>query len=151
MKMRNTYKTYENQIYNQLVTTCLVVLSSKFYFWKNRLRRRNPRRNVMGTTDHRGCLVPKHLEILKFGCWNRLSELCNEMAGRTVTGPWLKFGSLNFATTCRTDRRRHDGPSCRSSQISETQISTKGLWRSVLPFRYKVQRVDFQYPIFSFF
>ena len=68
------------------VTTCIVVLSSRFYFWKNRQRRRNPRRNVMGTTDRRGCLVPKHLEILKFGCWNRLSELCNEMAGRTVTG-----------------------------------------------------------------
>ena len=99
------------------VTTCLVVLSSRFYFWKNRLRRRNPRRNVMGTTDRRGCLVPKHLEILKFGCWNRLSELCNEMEGRTVTDPQWKFGSLNFATTCRTDRRRHDGP----SQVAQSQ------------------------------
>ena len=46
-----------------------------------------------------------------------------------------------------TGRRACDGPSCRSSQSSETQISTKGLWRSVLPFRHKVQRVDFQYPI----
>ena len=25
-----------------IVTTCLVVLSSRFYFWKNRLRRWNP-------------------------------------------------------------------------------------------------------------
>ena len=40
----------------------------------------------MGTTDRRGCLVPKHLEILKFGCLNRLFELCDEPAGRTVTG-----------------------------------------------------------------
>ena len=40
----------------------------------------------MGTTDRRGCIVPKHLEILKFGCQNRLSELCDGMAGRTVTG-----------------------------------------------------------------
>ena len=36
-----------------IVTTCLVVLSSRFYFWKNRLRRRTPRRTVMGTTDRR--------------------------------------------------------------------------------------------------
>ena len=35
------------------VTTCLVVLNSRFYFWKNRLRRRTPRRTVMGTTDRR--------------------------------------------------------------------------------------------------
>ena len=32
-----------------------------------------------------------------------------------------------------TGRRACDGPSCRSSQSSETQISTKGLWRSVTP------------------
>ena len=68
------------------VTTCLVVLSSRFYFWKNRLRRRTQRRTVMGTTNRRGCLVPKHLENLKLGTENRLTELRNEMAGRTVTG-----------------------------------------------------------------
>ena len=50
-----------------IVTTCLVFLSSRFYFWKNRLRRRNPRWNVMGTTDRRGGLVPKYLENLKLG------------------------------------------------------------------------------------
>ena len=31
-------------------------------------------------------LVSKHLEKLKIGYWNRLSELRNGMAGRTVTG-----------------------------------------------------------------
>ena len=36
-----------------IVTTYLVVLSSRFYFWKNRQRRRTPRRTVMGTTDRR--------------------------------------------------------------------------------------------------
>ncbi|TMW86941.1 hypothetical protein EJD97_020675, partial [Solanum chilense] len=44
-----------------IVTTCLVVSSSRFYFWKNCLGRRNPRRTVMGTTDRRGGLVPKYL------------------------------------------------------------------------------------------
>ena len=137
------------------VTTRLVVLSNRLQFWKNWQKRRTPRRNVMGTTDRRGCLVPKHLEILKFGCWNRLSELCDGHVGRTVIGttnrrdppfqntskiwnwvlkidslnfvtewkdgpsqawrtvtePSVKIHSLNLATTCRTDRRRHDGPS----------------------------------------
>ena len=40
----------------------------------------------MGTTDRRGGLISKHLEILKNGYSNRLSELRNGMAGRTVTG-----------------------------------------------------------------
>ena len=68
------------------VTTRLVVLSNRLQFWKNWQKRRTPRRNVMGTTDRRGCLVPKHLENLKLGTENQLSELCDGMAGRTVTG-----------------------------------------------------------------
>ena len=44
------------------------------------------------TTDRHGHdgpsqgLVSKHLENLKLGTENRLSELCDGMAGRTVTG-----------------------------------------------------------------
>ena len=69
------------------------------------------------TTDRHGHdgpsrgLVSKHLEILKLGTENRLSDLRDGMAGRTVTEPSVKIHSLNLATTCRTDRRRHDGPS----------------------------------------
>ena len=46
----------------------------------------------MGTTERHGHdgpsqgLVSKHLENLKLGTENRLSELRNKMAGRTVTG-----------------------------------------------------------------
>ena len=69
-----------------IVTTCLVVLSNRLQFWKNWQKRRTPRRNVMGTTDRRGGLVPKYLENLKLGTENRLSELRNGVAGRTVTG-----------------------------------------------------------------
>ena len=36
-------------------------------------------------------LVSKHLENLKLGTKNRLSELCDGMAGRTVTDPWWKY------------------------------------------------------------
>ena len=62
-------------------------------------------------------LVSKHLENLKLGTENRLFELCDGMAGRTVTGvtdrhrPLVEIDSLTLATTCRTDRRSHDGPS----------------------------------------
>ena len=110
------------------VTTRLVVLSNRLQFWKNWQKRRTQRRNVMGTTDRRGCLVPKHLEILKFGCWNRLSELCDGHAGRTVIGttdrrdpPFQNTSTLENlvqGTTLwtswrngRTDRHRCDGPS----------------------------------------
>ena len=87
-----------------IVTTCLVVLRSRFYFLKNWLRLRNPRRTVMGMTDHRGFLVSKHLEILKNGYWNRLSEIRNGMAGRTVVGTtdrhrlFKEIEFLNFVT-----------------------------------------------------
>ena len=75
------------------------------------------------TTDRNGHdgpsqgLVSKHLENLKLGTENRLSELRNEMAGRTitcvttVTDSLVEIESLNLAMTCRMDRRRHDGPS----------------------------------------
>ena len=49
------------------------------------------------TTDRQGHdgpsqgLVSKHLENLKLGTENQLSELRNEMAGRTVTGPLWKY------------------------------------------------------------
>ena len=81
-----------------IVTTCLVILSSTLQFWKNWQKRRTPRRTVMGTTDRHGHdgpsqgLVSKHLENLKLGNKNRLSELCDGMEGRTVT--------------CVTDRHR---------------------------------------------
>ena len=38
------------------------------------------------TTDHPRGLISKHLENLKLGTENRLSKLCNGMAGRTVVG-----------------------------------------------------------------
>ena len=56
-------------------------------------------------------LVSKHLENMKLGTENRLSELRDGMAGRTVMDSLVEIESLNLATTCRTDRRRRDGPS----------------------------------------
>ena len=67
-----------------------------------------------GTSWHDGpsqVLISKHLENLKLGTENRLSELRNGMAGRTVTDYPVEIESLTLAMTCRTDRRRHDGPS----------------------------------------
>ena len=56
-------------------------------------------------------LVLKHLENLKLGTESRLSELRDGMAGRTVIESSVEIQSLNLKTTCRTDRRWHDGPS----------------------------------------
>ena len=67
-----------------IVTTCLVVLSSRVNSGNSCLGRRIPRRTVMGTTDHRGGLVPKHIDSGKLGTENN---------------------SLNFAT------EEQDGPS----------------------------------------
>ena len=69
------------------------------------------------TTDRQGHdgpsqgLVSKHLEKLKIGYLNRLSELRNGIAGRTVTGVtdrhrlFREFQSLNSVT------EQQDGPS----------------------------------------
>ena len=67
-----------------IVTTRLVVLSSKVYSGNNYLGRRIPRRTVMGTTGRRRGLVPKHLDSGKLG---------------------TEINSLNFATEWQ------DGPS----------------------------------------
>ena len=75
------------------------------------------------TTDRHGHdgpsrgLILKHLNILKNGYWNRLSELRNGIAGRTVKGVTdhhRLFRELSLWTLWRrrrTDRRRHNGPS----------------------------------------
>ena len=75
------------------------------------------------TTDRHGHdgpsqgLVSQHLENMKLGTENRLSELCDGMAGRTVTGVtdrhrlFREIESLNSVTGSRMDRRRRDGPS----------------------------------------
>ena len=94
-----------------IVTTYLVVLSNRLQFWKKLAEATDPTTERHGHDGPSQGLVSKHLENLKLGTENRLSELRDGMAGRTVTDPWWKFGSLNSATTCRTDRRRHDGPS----------------------------------------
>ena len=92
------------------------------------------------TTDRHGHdgpsqgLVSKHLENLKLGTENRLSELRDGMAGRTVTGvtdrhrPFREIESLKSVTGSRTDRRRRDGPSqtAKSQSGSDFLIHFKG-------------------------
>ena len=80
------------------------------------------------TTDRHGHdgpsqgLVSKHLENLKLGTENRLSELCNGAAGRTVTGHSPKIKSLNSVTGSKTDRHRSDGPT-QNAKSQSGQIS----------------------------
>ena len=71
---------------------------------------------------------------MKLGTENRLSELRNGMAGRTVIGVtdrhrvFREIESLNSVTGNRTDRRRRDGPSqtAKSQSGSDFLIHFKG-------------------------
>ena len=87
-----------------IVTTYLVVLSSRFYFWKNWLRRRIPRWTVMSTTDRRGGLVPKYLDFWNLG---------------------TKIDSLNFVTEWQ------DGPSHAWRAVIDPSVKSSlwTLWR----------------------
>ena len=79
-------------------------------------------------------LVSKHLENLKLGTENRLSELRNGVAGRTVTGvtdrhrPFTQNQVSELCDGSRTDHRRRDGPSqaAQSQSGSDFFIRFKG-------------------------
>ena len=105
-----------------IVTTCLVVLSSRFYFWKNWLRRRIPRRTVIGTTDRRGDLVPKHIENLNLGTENRLSELRNGVAGQTVTGVTNSHRPFREIESLKSMTEQQDGPSQARRAVTDCII-----------------------------
>ena len=89
------------------------------------------------TTDRHGHdgpsqgLVSKHLENLKLGTENRLSELRDGMAGGTVTGVtdrhrlFREIESLNSVTGSRTDRHRCDGPSQTAKSQSGSDFFTR--------------------------
>ena len=100
-----------NMIHILVVTTCLVVRSSRVNFWKSLSGSTDP------TADHHGHDGPsrvsrsKTIKILKFGYWDRLSELHDGMAGRTVFcmtdyhKSFHRINSLIFVTEWQ------DGPS----------------------------------------
>ena len=56
-------------------------------------------------------LISKHLENLKLGTKNRLSELCNGMAGRTVTGVMDRHRASSENPVSEPCDDLQDGPS----------------------------------------
>ena len=56
-------------------------------------------------------LVSKHLENLKLGTKNRLSELRNGMAGRSVTGVTDRHRLFREIESLNSVTRQQDGPS----------------------------------------
>ena len=56
-------------------------------------------------------LVSKHLENQKLGTKNRLSELCNGMAGRTVTGVTDRHRLFREIESLNSMTGQQDGPS----------------------------------------
>ena len=71
----------------------------------------------MGTMDRRGGLVPKYLENLKLGTRNQLSELCDGMAGRTVTGVTDRHRPFTQNQVFELCDGQQDGP----SQVAQSQ------------------------------
>ena len=66
--------------------TRLVVLSNRLQFWEKLAEATDPTTERHGHDGPSQGIVSKHLQNLKLGTENRLSELCDGMAGRTVTG-----------------------------------------------------------------
>ena len=68
-------------------------------------------------TDHHGHdgpvqgLVSKHIENLKLGTENRLSELRNGMAGRTITGVTDRHRLFREIESLKSVTKQQDGPS----------------------------------------
>ena len=91
-------------------------------FLENCLSWRIPRRTVMGTTDRRGGLIPKHLEFWKFGYWNRLSELRNEMTGRTIVGTTDRHRPFNGIESLNSVMEQQDGPSQARRSVTGTTV-----------------------------
>ena len=86
-----------------IVTTCLVVLSNKLQFWKKLAEATDPTTDRQGHDGPSQGLDSKHLENLKLGTENRLSELRDGMAGRTVTGVTDRHGDFKenpFSELC---------------------------------------------------
>ncbi|TMW88769.1 hypothetical protein EJD97_018130 [Solanum chilense] len=65
----------------------------------------------MGTTDRRGGLVPKHLDSENLGVENRLSELHDGSAGRTVVGTTDRHKSFIEIESLNSVKTLQEGPS----------------------------------------
>ena len=79
MKKRKL-KTYTTKKCNDLFSR----FEQQILFLEKQAEATNPTMDRHGHDGPSQGLVSKHLENLKLGTENRLSELCNGMAGRTV-------------------------------------------------------------------
>ena len=122
-----------NRLNRNIVTTCLVVLSSRFYFWKNWLRRQISRQTVISTTDRRGGLVPKHLDFWSLGTeivsLNFVTEWQDgpSQVWRAVTDPSVKSSLWTLW------QMQQDGPSQARRTVTNlsTELTLWTLWRTV--------------------
>ena len=67
-------------------------------------------------------LVSKHLENLKLGTKNRLSELCDGMAGRTVTGVTDRHRPFTQNHVSELGDGQQDGPSQARRRVTTCVI-----------------------------
>ena len=67
-------------------------------------------------------LVSKHIENLKLGTENRLSELCNGVAGRTVTGVTDRHRPFTQNQVSELCDGQQDGPSQARRAVTDCEI-----------------------------
>ena len=67
-------------------------------------------------------LVSKHLENLKLGTENRLSELHDGMAGRTVTGVTDRHRPFREIKSLKSVTAQQDGPSQARRAITDSVV-----------------------------
>ena len=107
-----------------IVMTCLVVLSSRFQFWKN-WQKRWPHD---GPSWARRTVAGSRFETLRkseIGYW-KLTLWTSWRNGRTDRHRLFReIESLNSVTSNRTDRRRRDGPSQTAKSQSGSDFFTR--------------------------
>ena len=104
------------------VTTRLVVLSNRLQFWKKLAEATDPTTDRHGHDGQSQGLVSKHLENLKLGTENRLSELRNGMAGRTVTGVKDRHRLFREIESLNSMTGQQDGPSQARRAVTDCVI-----------------------------
>ena len=101
--------------------TCLVVLGSRLIL-KKLAEATDPTTDRHGHDGPSQGLVSKHLENLKLGTENRLSELRNEMAGRTVTAVTDRHRVFREIESLNSVTGQLDGPSQERRAVTDCVI-----------------------------
>ena len=104
------------------VTTRLVVFEQQTSILEKLAEATDPTTERHGHDGPSQGLVLKHLENLKLGTENRLSELCDGMAGRTVTGVTDRHRLFREIESLNSVTGQQDRPSQARRAVTDCAI-----------------------------